>query len=68
MITVERFNKMVQKKPRGAVIEYYRGCYYHRVGGSPVGRAAWDAYAAGKVDLFQRKIGDEDFIYIARVK
>jgi hypothetical protein len=77
--TAEEFVKWATNAKRGHRVCYYRGWLMkdklskmpHMVKNDLVlpefrtAHKAWDFYAMGTVELFQKRMGDEDYLYIA---
>lgn len=77
--TPEEFVRWATSAKPGYKISYYRGWLFKdkmvqapeivKSGALPVefqtAHKAWDFYESGIVDLFQKRLGDEDYLYIA---
>lgn len=61
------FQTALRTEPKGTWIIYHEGPCLHNVSRLKVGRAAWDAYRAGKACLCQKRVSDGVYQYIAVV-
>lgn len=61
------FDLAVRTNPRGTRIAYHEGPSLHNVTRTAAGKAAQQAYEAGKVMLCQKKVADYRYLYLAVV-